>query len=198
MLCRIFLRIFRAESGKPDKASYDDTVKKMDYEIIRSNRRTLCLEITRDGRVLVRAPHRLPLREIERFAAAKADWIRTHMEKRLRYNEAHPQPTAEQEVLWRKRAETVLPPLVRSMADEMGVVVTSVQINGAKTRFGSCSTGGRIHFSYRLMAYPPEVIRYVVIHELAHIRHPNHGRAFWQEVEKYCPDYRVCRARLKE
>ena len=84
------------------------------------------------------------------------------------------------------------------MADEMGVVVTSVQINGAKTRFGSCSTGGRIHFSYRLMAYPPEVIRYVVIHELAHIRHPNHGRAFWQEVERYCPDYRVCRARLKE
>ena len=72
MLCRIFLRIFRAESGKPDKASYDDTVKKMDYEIIRSNRRTLCLEITRDGRVLVRVPHRLPLREIERFAAAKA------------------------------------------------------------------------------------------------------------------------------
>lgn len=69
-------------------------------------------------------------------------------------------------------------------------------LSSAMSRWGSCNSRGEVRLAWRLVKAPPELIDYVVFHELAHLRHMNHSRAFWAEVERQCPDYRALRARL--
>lgn len=80
----------------------------------------------------------------------------------------------------------------------MNLYPTGLKITSARTRFGSCSGQNSICFSWRLMDYPELAIDYVVVHELAHIVHKNHGSQFWALVERYLPDYRARRAMLRE
>lgn len=87
---------------------------------------------------------------------------------------------------------------VRYYCGVMGVKVGLVTVKNQKTRWGSCSAKGNVNFNYQLAFFPEELLDYVVIHELAHRRHMDHSEAFWKEVEKYCPDYRKRRERLKE
>ena len=145
------------------------------YELIRSGRRTLALEV-RGGRVIVRAPYRTPRATIDRFVASHADWIARGVAKQEARATAHPEPTD---------------------AERMGLYPTQVRITGARTRFGSCSSQGHICFSWRLMQYPPEAIDYVVVHELAHLRYMNPGAEFYALIARYLPDWKTRRALLR-
>ena len=80
----------------------------------------------------------------------------------------------------------------------MGLTPAAVTITGARKRFGSCSASNRICYSWRLMQYPEEAVDYVVVHELAHILHKNHGKAFYACVEEVLPDWRERRRLLRE
>lgn len=164
------------------------------YEIIRSRRRTVALEVTREGKVLVRAPLRMPQAEIERFVASHAAWLEKARAKVAARQAAHPPLTEEQREALRQKAKALLPQRVAHYAVVMGVTPASVKITSAKTRFGSCSGKNGICFSLYLMQYPQEAIDYVVVHELAHIRHHDHSSAFYAEVAKVLPDYK---ARMK-
>lgn len=169
----------------------------MDYTLIRSSRRTMALEITRDGRLLVRAPQRASQAVIDRFVASHADWIAAHLEKQRQRAQAHPPLTEDELAALRQKARDILPGRVAHYAEWMGVTPTGVKITGAKTRFGSCSAKNSLCFSLYLMAYPDAAVDYVVVHELAHIRHKNHSPAFYAEVAKVMPDYRERRKLLK-
>ena len=169
----------------------------MDYTLIRSSRRTMALEITRDGRLLVRAPQRAPQAVIDRFVASHADWIAAHLEKQRQRAQAHPPLTEDELAALRQKARDILPGRVAHYAERMGVAPTGVKITGAKTRFGSCSAKNSLCFSLYLMAYPDAAVDYVVVHELAHIRHKNHSPAFYAEVTRVMPDYRERRKLLK-
>lgn len=166
----------------------------MTYEIVRSRRRTVALEVTREGRVLVRAPLRMPQGEIERFVASHAAWLEKAQAKVAARQAAHPPLTEQETAALRQRAKEVLPGKVAHYAAIMGVTPTSVKITSARTRFGSCSGKNGICFSLYLMQYPQEAIDYVVVHELAHIRHHDHSPAFYAEVAKVLPDHK---ARMK-
>lgn len=168
-----------------------------DYTLIRSDRRTLALEVTREGRVVVRAPRRLPQREIDRFLAAKADWLADKLALQKRRLVAMPEPTEAEKAELIARAKAVLPEKVARYGAVMGLTPTGVSITGAATRFGSCSGKNRLCFSWRLMRYPERAIDYVVVHELAHIVHKNHGPAFHALVESVLPDAKARRALLK-
>lgn len=80
----------------------------------------------------------------------------------------------------------------------MGLYPMGVRITAARHRFGSCSADNRLCFSLLLMQYPPEAIDYVVVHELAHIRHKHHQAAFYNLVAIVLPDWKSCRKLLKE
>ena len=162
----------------------------MTYEIVRSRRRTVALEVTREGRVLVRAPLRMPQGEIERFVASHAAWLEKAQAKVAARQAAHPPLTEQETAALRQRAKELLPGRVAHYAAIMGVTPTSVKITSARTRFGSCSGKNGICFSLYLMQYPEEAIDYVVVHELAHIRHHDHSPAFYAEVAKVLPDYK--------
>ena len=85
-------------------------------------------------------------------------------------------------------AAEYLPKRTAEWAKVMNLYPTSVKITGAKTRFGSCSAGNGICYSWRLMAYPPQAVDYVIVHELAHIAQKNHSPRFYALVERYLPD----------
>ena len=97
-----------------------------------------------------------------------------------------------------EKAKTILPPKIEHYAALMGVAPTRVTITGARTRFGSCSGRNAISFSWRLMQYPEEAIDYVVVHELAHIRHHDHSAAFYRFIASVMPDHKARRALLRQ
>ena len=76
--------------------------------------------------------------------------------------------------------------------------ISSVSLRNNKTLWGSCSTNGRISLSARLLFAPPEILDYVIIHELAHTKVKSHGKRFWEIVEKILPDHRERRAWLRK
>lgn len=169
----------------------------MEYRLIRSARRSLCIQITPTGEVVVRAPFAVPNRQIEDFVLAKQNWIEQNRRKVLLRLQENPPPTDAQLQQLRRAAQAAIPPLVALYAERMGVKPTSVRINAARTRYGSCSSRHGLNFSCLVMRFPPQCVEYVVVHELAHIRHPDHSRSFWEEVERYLPDYRQRRAMMK-
>ncbi len=97
---------------------------------------------------------------------------------------------ADAQKLYRTAAVSILPKKAEHFARLMGVGYSGVKINGARTRWGSCGGHNSLNFSFFLMTAPESAIDYVVIHELAHTVHHNHGPEFWSLVEKYCPDYK--------
>ena len=186
----------------------------MNVKIIRSNRKTLAIQINPDLSVTVRAPIYASQREIGRILKEKEGWIQKHNEK-IREQEAKRKEmygekgeygkSAEREYLSNeeihKLAEKALeyiPKRVSYFAKQIGVTYGKITIRNQKTRWGSCSSKGNLNFNCLLMLTPPEVIDYVVVHELCHRKEMNHSGAFWAEIEKVIPSYKEQVKWLKE
>ena len=168
------------------------------YTLIRSRRKTLALEITKDCRLLVRAPLRCSEETVRAFIARNQGWIERHTEKlRQRADQAGPPPTAEDIAALKALAQSVLPGKVARYAAAMGLSPAGVKITTAQKRYGSCSAKNSLCFSCYLMRSPDEAVDAVVVHELAHIRHKNHGAQFYALVEQYLPDYKARKKLLK-
>ncbi|MBQ8404274.1 MAG: M48 family metallopeptidase [Clostridia bacterium] len=170
--------------------------KMPEFEIKRSSRKTLSIEITREAKVLVRAPQRIKRDAIDAFVLKNKAWIYEHIKKMEEKNAREAVDDAKKAELT-ALAKLIIPKKVESFAKIIRVKPTSVKITSAKTRFGSCSGKNALCFSYRVMLYPKKAIDYVIIHELCHILHHNHSKEFWNEVEKYMPDYKTAENLLK-
>ena len=170
----------------------------MDYTLIRSSRRTLGLQVKADGQVIVRAPKRAPVREIEQFVADHEEWVRKAQAKLAKDKENRRIITEEERKAGIKEAMIRIPERTAYFAARMGVSYGRITIREQKTRWGSCSTRGNLNFNWKLVLMQPEVLDYVVVHELAHRKEMNHSAAFWAVVEKELPDYRERRKILKE
>ena len=170
------------------------------YRLERSDRKTVQLRICPDGTLLVKAPLRYSKEEIDALIARHSRWIEKHraaMKKRTARIQACAQTPEQIDELF-CQAKKVIPERVAYFSHLMDVVPTGVRITSAQKRFGSCSAQNNLCFSYRVMMYPPEAVDYVVVHELAHIRHHDHSREFYQFIESVLPDYRRYEAILKE
>lgn len=174
---------------------------KVTYKIVRSDRKTISLEITREGALLVRAPKRMSASEIQCFVDSKSDWIQKHLEKRQRAQE-----NLSKEGRYTKQeiekmvdfAKAVIPQKVAYYARLLGVTYGRITIRNQKTRWGSCTSTGNLNFNCLLVMMPPEILDYVVVHELCHRFEMNHSAKFWARVGQMMPDYRVCRKWLKD
>ena len=174
------------------------------YTITRSKRKTVALYIL-DGCVEVRAPIKTPKRDIDRFVASKEKWIadklsqsRERTERREAFKLNHGDSIADQKADYIRKAKSHIPMRVELFAERMNVTPVTVRINGAKTRWGSCSAKRSLNFSWRLMMADDDVIDYVVVHELAHLTEMNHSTRFWVIVEGVLPDYKERKKRLCE
>lgn len=209
--------------------------------LVRSRRRTVSLVIDETAELVVRAPMRMPLRDIERVVREKEDWIRRNramMRHRLdnrpmrRYAEGEaflwlgrelrlslspgerrvrredgllrmPEVPCDQRAAlvarwYREEARRLLDERVRLWSALMGLTADRLTITSANRRWGSCSGRANLSFTARLVMAPLDVVDYVVVHELAHIAHKNHGAAFWELVAAQMPDYGLHRRWLAE
>lgn len=217
----------------------------MDYKLIRSRRKSVALIVERDGSLVVRAPLRLPQREIDAFVAKNAAWIQEKQaaarqraetcggppgEHRFAAGEnflflgqaiplqiveaqAHPLTYTGQafrlkrsalprageffEGWYKAQARADFTHRVEALAARHGFSVRSLRLSSARTRWGSCGAQGSLNLNWRLVMAPPEVIDYVILHELAHLKERNHSARFWALVATLAPDYKTQRQWLK-
>lgn len=174
-----------------------------EIKLIRSKRRTISIEITPEAEVIVRAPYYASVSEINKLIGEKSDWIHKHLQKmsdrQKKKAEAPSQELTAQDIkLLATRAKRIIPQRVRYYADIMGVTYGRITIRMQKSRWGSCSSKGNLNFNCLLMRTPDEIIDYVVVHELCHLKEMNHSPRFWAEVEKIFPDYKERRKWLKD
>ena len=161
----------------------------MEYKLIRSKRKTIELSINDDLEPVVKAPLKMKQKDIDSFVSKHEKWI----EKQILFKEEKLEKfsvTDEEGKFLKAKALPYLTERTNHFAAIMGVKPTGVKITSAQKRFGSCSAKNSICYSWRLMQYPPEAIDYVVVHELAHIIHKNHGKDFYRTIESYLLDYK--------
>lgn len=165
----------------------------MDVRVIRSRRKTVALQVLGLNDVVVRAPMRMSNREIEEFVQQNMDWIQKNLKKvaenQKEEEEIVPMTEAEVREL-AERATQLIPERVKHFAPLVGVTYGRITIRNQKSRWGSCSAKGNLNFNVGLLLAPPEVLDYVVVHELCHRKEMNHSPKFWAEVSKLIPDYK--------
>lgn len=167
----------------------------MKLTIIRSSRKTLSMRVTGPDTVEIRAPRSTPQAQIDDFIRRHQAWL----EKRLALMPPPAPPFTDAEInSLAESALKVIPGRVRHYAALIGVGYGRVTIRNQKSKWGSCSAQGNLNFNCLLMLCPPEVLDYVVIHELCHRKEMNHSNAFWAEVARVVPDYREKERWLKE
>lgn len=162
----------------------------MMYNVIYSARKTIAIQVTPDGEVIVRAPKNTSKRKIEETVEKFTPWIEKAKKKQENKTYGMREASPEEEKLLREKAKRILPEKVRYYSELIGVTPAGITVTGARTRFGSCSGKNSISFSFYLMRFPDEAIDYVVVHELCHIIHHNHSKEFYKEIEKILPDYK--------
>lgn len=171
-----------------------DTVQ---YRVARSSRKTIAIQITPRGEVLVRCPRRMSMEAVDAFVKSKTGWIQGHLAK-IRAVPCPANLTEEELEALVRQAKERLPERAARFAPLVGVSYGRITIRAQRTRWGSCSGKGNLNFNCLLMLCPDEVVDYVVVHELCHRRELNHSPRFWAEVERVLPDYKIPRNWLKE
>ena len=198
------------------------------------------MEVRTDATLVVRAPRRMPLREIHRFISSHEEWIERKTAeaihrpqpplKEFREGEgflvtgktchlhivsnatrdvdfdgrlvlsAKAVPCAREAITrwYRKQARILFTARVQHFAEVMRCQPVSIRITSPRRRWGSCGVYNSLNFNWRLIMAPPEIIDYVVVHELAHVRYKHHGPDFWDVVSKFHPDHRQAKRWLKD
>ena len=165
----------------------------MDYRLIRSCRRTVAIQIVKDG-VRVRAPLKMPVSVINAFVRSKQAWIQKQLaDQKQGLSAFSPEELKELTIL----AKQDLAKRAARYAPAVGVSYGRITVRHQKTRWGSCSGKGNLNFNCLLMLAPETVRDYVVIHELCHLLEMNHSSHFWALVEKSMPEYRESRKWLR-
>lgn len=168
----------------------------MEYKLIRSKRKTIELSINDELCAVVKAPLKMSTADIEFFVEKHSKWIEKQISRKLEHEEKFNLFPEEESVL-KEKAAVYLKERTEYFSKLMGLSYSGIKITSAKKRFGSCSGKNSICYSWRLMLYPPEAIDYVVVHELSHTVHKNHGKDFYKLIERYLPDYKKREKLLK-
>ena len=190
----------------------------MEYEIVREWRKSLRLVVKKE-KIIVKAPHFLPKSVIEEFVERNRAYIQKmtapprhffYLSKKIPIRSCDRGWSMQDGIFFsddnhrkniesflKEKAKAYIPQRVETLARMFGERYARVRITSARTRWGSCSARGNLNFTWRLMMHAPDVIDYVIVHELCHLTHMNHSKAFWELVESRMPGYRELEKELK-
>ncbi len=172
--------------------------------VIRSQRKTACIEIGCDLSIIVKVPNHMSCLDIEAFITKQSAVIEKNIEvMKRRVKDRNDNEYAEafscQEIAALiEEAYEYIPMRIKYFAEIMNVTYKKISIKNYVSRWGSCSAQGNLSFNCLLMLAPKCVVDYLLVHELCHRKEMNHSKSFWNEVEKYCPDYKECKMWLKQ
>ena len=147
-----------------------------------------------DRRVEVVVPPRSPRGTAERLLREHRGWIERQLARlapRLVLREVS-------EAAGRREARALLTAVCEREAPRLGVRYARIRVADQRTRWGSCSQSGTLSFNWRLVIAPEDVLEYVVIHELCHLRELNHSKAFWRLLDEAMPGWKLHRSWLNE
>ncbi len=181
----------------------------IDYNIIRKFRQKhTYIHVKSDTEVLITTSLTTSTKSIEEFIQRKTPWIKSKQKLfKLRetgeldtfyllgekYKKEELNIASQQDLdnLYKTKSKELITPLIDKWSKKMQLFPTHVGYRKNRTRWGSCSGKNRLNFNTNLAKMHPDFIEYVVVHELAHIKHKNHSKEFWDEVEKFLPDYKI-------
>lgn len=167
--------------------------------IIRSRRKTVAMQVVSADQVIIRAPMTMPNAAIQEFLRKNEGWLDRKLRQRRETAPENAAPFTQEELCaLAEQAARVIPGRIAHFAPLVGVTYGRVTIRSQKTRWGSCSAKGDLNFNCLLMLCPPEVVDYVVVHELCHRLEMNHSPRFWAQVGRVLPDFAASRVWLRD
>lgn len=163
--------------------------QQIQYEIIYSKIKNVYIQI-KDGKVLIKVPKRISKKEIEKIIEKKSDWINKNLEKSNQKQERKPLYTEE-------RFRQIVEENANELIKITGLIPNKIRIRNIKYAWGTCSANKNITINYNLIKYSKQAIRYVILHELCHLKYMNHSKEFWNLVQKYMPEYKQVKKEFK-
>lgn len=165
--------------------------KKIEYHIVYGKTKNLYIQV-KDGHVIVKAPKYLSKKDIDNIVDKKRDWVLKKLEETKNAKEERKYTNKDIEKLKNK-----LDYILKELIEETNLIPNKVRIRNIKYAWGSCSSNKNITISLKLVDKQDIEIKYVVLHELCHLKYMNHSEKFWNLVEKYMPKYKEVRKKLK-
>lgn len=176
----------------------------------RKNIKHCYLRILKENLIEIKANRYFTLYDAKKLIEKKSEWIKSSIKKlsKNRLNEDEFSYLGEikkledfniknLDIFYKKEIQKILPSKVEELSKKMQLFPTSISFRKNKRTWGSCNYKNGLNFNILLMKFPIEVMEYVIIHELAHIKHKNHSKDFWNLVEVYCPNYKEVEKRFK-
>jgi predicted metal-dependent hydrolase len=164
----------------------------------RSDRARRIVISVRPARVRVAVPPRVPFQRAVDFITQKKAWVRRHLDK-IEQEESRRRTLAESFAsIDKPAAARKLQARLRHLAGKYGFTYNRVTIRCQKTRWGSCSRGNNRSLNVKLVMLPPELMDYVLLHELVHTRYHDHSPRFWAELDRYVGNAHALAARVRK
>lgn len=165
--------------------------KKIEYNIVYGKIKNLYIHV-KDGNVIVKAPKYISKEYIDNIIDKKRDWILKKLEETKTVKKEREYTNKDIEKLKNK-----LDVIFKELIEETNLIPNKVRIRNIKCAWGSCSSNKNITINLKLVDKQDIEIKYVVLHELCHLKYMNHSKKFWNLVEKYMPEYKEVRKKLK-
>lgn len=160
-----------------------------EYEIKYSKIKNIYIQI-KNGKITVKAPKRVSKKEIEKIVEQKTEWIQKTIEKENKKQ--------EKEALYTKeKFKEIIEKNANELIQKTGLKPNKITIKQIKYAWGSCSSKKNVTLNLELIKYGQQAIRYVILHELCHLKYMNHSKDFWNLVEKYMPNYKQVKKEFK-
>ena len=161
----------------------------MEYKIIYSRIKNEYIHI-KNGEVIVKAPRRVSKKEIDKIVKSKEEWIKKTLAKTKIKSEKEKLYTDEE-------FKTIVEETANELIRETGLIPNKVRIRDIKYAWGSCSANKNVTISYKLIYYSKDAIKYVILHELCHIKYMNHSKDFWNLVATFMSNYKEIKKEFK-
>ena len=163
--------------------------QQIQYEITYSKIKNIYIQI-KNEKVLIKAPKSITKKELEKIIEQKTDWIEKNLEKEKKKQERKAVYTQEQ-------FKQIIAKNANELKKETGLIPNKIRIRDIKYAWGSCSSNKNITINQKLISYSEKAIRYVILHELCHLKYMNHSKKFWNLVQKYMPEYKQVKIEFK-
>ena len=168
----------------------------MEYKVIRSNIKNIYIQV-KDGEVIVKAPKKVSEKYIKEVVGKKEKWIKKKLEEdeQIRLEKTCEKPITKQEAIELKQ---IVLESTNKYGKSVGKFPNKVTIKNMKYAWGSCTGKRNIAINMKLARMKKEIIEYVVLHEICHLKHMDHSKDFWELVEQNMKDYKKYRKELKK